>query len=298
MRRVLLCIVLTIALLPGSAARADGGLSLSPPVPGEVLRGFDEGLGPYEAGHRGVDLDAEAGESIRAAAAGTVTFAGRVATRPSVSITHADGRRTTYTPVIGSVLVGQQVNAGDVIGTLSTDRHCATQDCLHWGLTDGVNYWDPLGSTVTTHQIRLLPRGTRPSPPPVPTSEIPAGSRPVAGPITSRFGMRVHPVTGVHKLHDGVDFAAACGTTIVAPWTGQVSQAHYSAGYGYRIVIDHGGGFSTAYAHLSGLELAVGEQVPAGGRVGSVGTTGLSTGCHLHWMAWVGGRLVDPLTLG
>lgn len=108
--------------------------------------------------------------------------------------------------------------------------------------------------------------------------------------------MRVHPVTGVYKLHDGVDFGAACGTPIVTPWAGRVSRAHYSSGYGYRVIIDHGG-FSTAYAHMPGLELSVGDQVEAGHRIGVVGTTGLSTGCHLHWMAWDGGRLIDPLTL-
>ena len=117
------------------------------------------------------------------------------------------------------------------------------------------------------------------------------------GTITSRYGMRTHPITGVHKLHDGLDFAAPCGTTISLPWAGTVSSAGWDGGYGYRVIVDHGDGLRTAYAHLPDVGVSVGQELAAGSQVGVVGTTGYSTGCHLHWMAWRDGSLIDPESL-
>lgn len=290
----------TISLLlvwlcaPGASA---AGLSLERPVDGVVLRGFDE-VGRYSAGHRGVDLAAPAGTPVHAAAVGTVSFVGRVAGVASVSIDHGNGWRTTYLPVRASVRVGQQVSAGEVIGTV-TAGHCAQRSCLHWGLTDGTDYADPLAFTQNA-LVRLVPAGTQPTPPPTigaASAVVVVGGLPVAGRTTSRFGMRRHPVTGVWKLHDGTDLAAPCGTPIRAPTGGRITRAYFNAAYGWRVFIDHGGGLVTAYNHLPGLEVQVGQTVAPGQRIGSVGTTGLSTGCHLHWMAWRSGRLLDPLTL-
>ena len=150
--------------------------------------------------------------------------------------------------------------------------------------------------------IRLLPHGT--TPPPVtwlPPAQVPGptpepGSLPVAGPITSPFGMRVHPVTGILKLHDGADIGAACGTAIHLPWAGTVISAGYDGGYGYRVVVEHSG-IRTGYAHMPGIEVTAGRVLEAGAVVGHVGSTGYSTGCHLHWMAWRDGQVIDPLTL-
>ena len=150
--------------------------------------------------------------------------------------------------------------------------------------------------------IRLLPHGT--NPPPVawlPPAQTPGpapepGSLPVAGPITSPFGMRVPPVTGVLKLHDGADIGAACGTAIHLPWAGTVVSAGYDGGYGYRVVVEHSG-IRTGYAHMPGIEVAAGQTLEVGAVVGHVGSTGYSTGCHLHWMAWRNGQVIDPLTL-
>lgn len=121
---------------------------------------------------------------------------------------------------------------------------------------------------------------------------------PVNGRITSRYGMRVHPVTGVYKLHDGLDYGAACGTPIRAAADGRVTQRYYNAGYGNRIFVDHGRvngkNTVTSYNHLSRYSAKVGDRVKQGEIIGYVGTTGYSTGCHLHLMVWQGGNLVNP----
>jgi murein DD-endopeptidase MepM/ murein hydrolase activator NlpD len=121
---------------------------------------------------------------------------------------------------------------------------------------------------------------------------------PVNGYITSSYGMRVHPVTGIYKLHDGTDFGAACGTPIKAAASGRITQAYYNGGYGNRLFIDHGsvnGRYMvTAYNHISTYRLSVGDWVNQGDVVAYVGSTGYSTGCHLHLMLWVGGSMVNP----
>lgn len=291
MRRLLVVIVVLALMSVASAppARASS-LRLDPPVAGPVLRAFDGGTGPYSAGHRGVDLAAGQGEAVRAGADGVISFNGQVAGRPSVSVRHADGRRTTHTPVRGTLPVGHRVERGHVIGHIGGQPHCGQDHCLHWGLTDGSTYWDPTAASSMQGAIRLLPRGTRPPADPA------AGALPVPGRISSGFGMRVHPVTGVRKLHDGVDIAAPCGTAIRVPWAGVVTGADWHPGYGYRVSVGHGA-LRTAYTHMPGLEVGVGQRLQAGQQVGRVGSTGLSTGCHLHWMAWDHGRLVDPLLL-
>jgi len=125
-------------------------------------------------------------------------------------------------------------------------------------------------------------------------------SFPVAARITSPFGMRFHPVLHYWKLHDGTDFGAACGTPIRAAYAGRVAERYYNAGYGNRLMIDHGyvGGryLTTGYNHASHYIVRRGQRVREGQIIGYVGTTGFSTGCHLHLMVWIGGRLRNPMT--
>lgn len=299
MRRLIAVLVSVALLWAAPTAWADDGLKLELPVPGQAVRPFDPGPTRYSAGHRGVDLEGREGDEVRAAAPGTIFFVGKVAGTPSVSVDHGNGLRTTYTPVSPNVGKGDVVSTGDVIGTL-TAGHCTPQACLHWGLTDGEDYFNPLHYT-DSRVIRLLPAGSQPEiKVPLPPALAPTaatGEAPVNGTITSRYGMRVHPVTGVYKLHDGLDFAAPCGTTISLPWAGTVSSAGWDGGYGYRVIVDHGDGLRTAYAHLPDVGVSVGQELAAGSQVGVVGTTGYSTGCHLHWMAWRDGSLIDPESL-
>jgi len=107
--------------------------------------------------------------------------------------------------------------------------------------------------------------------------------RPVGGPITSGYGGRVHPVLGYYKGHDGVDFGAACGTPVGAAQAGTVVAVEYHHASGNRVKIDHGNGVVTGYYHLQGFSTSVGSTVSAGETVGYVGSTGRSTGCHLHF---------------
>lgn len=122
-----------------------------------VLRRFDPPPQPWLAGHRGVDLAAGPAAVVRAAGAGEVRFAGRIAGRGVVSIEHAGGLRTTYEPLTPSVRTGQAVSAGAPIGLLSTGHEgCPAPACLHWGLRRGEAYLDPL-SLLAAGRVRLLP---------------------------------------------------------------------------------------------------------------------------------------------
>jgi hypothetical protein len=124
--------------------------------------------------------------------------------------------------------------------------------------------------------------------------------RPVDGAISSPYGMRVHPVLGYSKLHDGTDFAAGCGAPIRAAGDGVVSERYFNAGYGNRLMIDHGskGGtyVTTGYNHATSYVVSVGDHVSQGQVIGYVGTTGYSTGCHLHLMVWENGSVTNPMS--
>ena len=124
-------------------------------------------------------------------------------------------------------------------------------------------------------------------------------NRPVPGPVTSSYGMRVHPIFGYYGLHDGTDFAGACGSPMYAPADGRVIQAYYQTAYGNRIVIDHGFqrgvGLATIFNHATHYVVGVGDQVSRGQVVGYMGSTGWSTGCHLHFTVMANGHPVDPM---
>jgi murein DD-endopeptidase MepM/ murein hydrolase activator NlpD len=118
---------------------------------------------------------------------------------------------------------------------------------------------------------------------------------PVSGPITSPFGYRIHPILGYRKLHTGVDFGVGYGTPIHAADSGTVIYATWMGGYGNVIIIDHGRGISTLYGHQSSLAVGTGTRVVRGQVVGYVGSTGFSTGPHLHFEVRVNGVPVDPM---
>lgn len=161
--RLLACLILTAFLLlsaqPASvgtvtAPDRDGVWPLSPRP--EVVSGYDPPATPWGAGHRGVDLLGQVGQSVHTSLAGTVTFAGVLAGRGVIVVDH--GRlRTTYEPVSASVRTGDVVAHGTVIGTLqAASSHCFPGACLHWGLRQGDTYLDPL-TLVGAGPIQLLP---------------------------------------------------------------------------------------------------------------------------------------------
>ncbi|MFC5177743.1 peptidoglycan DD-metalloendopeptidase family protein [Nocardioides taihuensis] len=122
---------------------------------------------------------------------------------------------------------------------------------------------------------------------------------PVQGPVTSPFGWRVHPIYGYWGLHDGTDFAVSCGEGMVAVADGTVLSRYWSDVYGNRLYVGLGrvnGHYLTAvYNHATGYRVSVGEHVSRGEVVGYVGSTGWSTGCHLHFTLLVDGKAVDPM---
>jgi murein DD-endopeptidase MepM/ murein hydrolase activator NlpD len=135
-------------------------------------------------------------------------------------------------------------------------------------------------------------------------SDLPPGAisskgwaRPAAGYISSGFGYRTHPIYNVVRLHAGTDLAAGCGVPIYAARGGQVVYAGWNGGYGNFILINHGDGISTGYAHIATGKTFVryGEQVSTGTHIANVGSTGGSTGCHLHFEVRDGGKAINPV---
>ena len=112
--------------------------------------------------------------------------------------------------------------------------------------------------------------------------------------ITSRFGLRIHPITGEQKSHNGIDISANSGSTIVAADGGTVTMAAWNGGYGNCVMIDHGNGYITLYGHMSSLAVSQGQSVSQGECIAYVGSTGLSTGPHLHFEVYQGGGRIDP----
>lgn len=118
--------------------------------------------------------------------------------------------------------------------------------------------------------------------------------RPVNGRITSPYGYRIHPIYGVNKMHTGIDYAASQGTPVVSVKSGTVILRQYNSSYGNYIIVDHGGGVSSLYAHLSGFAISYGQSVNQGQKIGYIGSTGASTGPHLHFEIRINGSHVNP----
>ena len=112
--------------------------------------------------------------------------------------------------------------------------------------------------------------------------------------ISSRFGERVHPITGELKNHNGMDIASNMGTTVYAADGGKVVLADWNGGYGNCIMIDHGNGYKTLYGHLSSISVSEGQNVSQGAVIGAVGSTGNSTGPHLHFEVYANDSRIDP----
>jgi len=189
----------------------------------------------------------------------------------------------------------KKITAGDAIEILETapdaDGH---KDLLYVGLTlgttvrqlyrftteDGVaDFYDPAGETGKRFLTRRPLEG--------------------GGTLRSRFGYRIHPIFHTRKLHTGVDLAARSGTPIYASGDGVIKYYKWQSGYGNKIEIEHVNGYETAYGHLSRYVdgLGVGSRVRQGQVIGYVGSTGNSTGPHLHFEILINGNLVDPLSV-
>ncbi|MGC3998710.1 MAG: peptidoglycan DD-metalloendopeptidase family protein [Anaeromyxobacter sp.] len=188
---------------------------------------------------------------------------------------------------------GSAVRADLFVDTLAE----AVEDAGGLGLADGLvrsftGQAGPAPSPSTHPALAVTPR--RPaSMPPAGDSTL-AALLPVAGRVTSPFGGRTDPFTGAHADHHGVDVGAPEGTPIVATAAGVVRTAGERGGYGNAVEIDHGNGVTTLYGHAAQLLVSPGERVEAGQEIATVGSTGRSTGPHVHFEVREGGRPVDP----
>ena len=155
-------------------------------------------------------------------------------------------------------------------------------------------------------RLRMARRKRKPAPPrpsetppereetPDPDRSPGAVGRPTSGPITSGFGSRLHPILKTRRMHSGVDFGGGFGAPVRAVADGTVVAATTLGGYGQVVILDHGGGVVTVYAHLSSFAVT-GGRVRRGQRIGAIGSTGLSTGPHLHFEVHLRGRKVNPM---
>lgn len=114
---------------------------------------------------------------------------------------------------------------------------------------------------------------------------------------TSDFGMRMHPIAKKERFHHGIDFGLAEGTPVEAPSSGRVVFAGTKGGYGNTVIVDHGNKITTLYAHLSEIQVSEGDQIDRNHQLGRVGTTGVSTGPHLHFEVRKDGKPLDPVHL-
>jgi murein DD-endopeptidase MepM/ murein hydrolase activator NlpD len=113
--------------------------------------------------------------------------------------------------------------------------------------------------------------------------------------IASGFGYRIHPIYKTTRLHTGIDFTASIGTDIYCTGDGIVTDLDYGSGYGHNVIIDHGFGYKTIYAHMSKIHVKKGQRVKRGDVLGEVGNSGLSTAPHLHYEVLKSGQKVDPI---
>lgn len=130
------------------------------------------------------------------------------------------------------------------------------------------------------------------------TISMPSGMPVTSAYLSSRYGMRMHPTLGTLRAHSGVDLAAPTGTPIRATSDGVVREADWRGGYGLLVELDHGGGMQTRYGHMSRLNVAAGQAVRKGDVIGYVGSTGRSTGPHVHYEMRFNGQAMNPLSRG
>ena len=219
----------------------------------------------------------------------------------TLAISETENRMARDLDAMEELEVGLQAVYADVVARqLELEAEVVLQSLLIEELDDEIAHFEDELDELQAEQARIKRRiaaeqaeaAARLA---APALVSPSGFvRPVPGVITSGYGPRYHPILGYYRLHTGVDMAADYGRQIKAARDGVVILADVWGGYGRTVVIDHGGGVSTLYAHQSSLSVSYGQAIKAGTVIGKVGTSGLSTGAHLHFEVRVGGEPVDP----
>lgn len=183
----------------------------------------------------------------------------------------APAPRVTLAVPVGNVMLGADNHAG------GGQRYAARVDAAGSGM---------VSFTTRRPSIAIrLPEG----------ASAPAGLPLASARLTSSFGARRNPVTGFWRNHGGIDLGAPTGTPVAVTGNGTVTFAGFAGSYGLLVVVDHGNGMQTRYAHLSRIGVARGQAVRQGDTVGLVGSTGRSTGPHLHYEVRSGGQALNPL---
>ena len=202
----------------------------------------------------------------------------------------------TYLKALGAHMPIERIDAGDTFDIVADQQRAATGEVevgqlqyagldqgrhkvtlVRWGDRDGE------GGTLSDPGGQVERRGTM--------------GMPVAGRVTSTFGMRMHPLLGFMRMHKGTDIGAPYGSPIYAAMDGVVQFAGRSGGYGNFVKLAHAGGLATGYGHMSRFAVGAGARVQRGQVIGYVGSTGISTGPHLHWEVWQNGRPVNPRSI-
>jgi murein DD-endopeptidase MepM/ murein hydrolase activator NlpD len=173
---------------------------------------------------------------------------------------------------------GNPLKAGDLLYTSFSPRGKTASFYLYTNKAGGENYYDAKGKSAKRKLMRTPINGAR---------------------LSSGFGRRRHPISGYRKNHNGVDFAARSGTPIMAAGVGTIERASRWSTYGNYVRIRHSDGYKTAYAHMKGFARGIkkGARVRQGQIIGYVGTTGASTGPHLHYEVHKRGRKINPRSL-
>lgn len=176
-----------------------------------------------------------------------------------------------------------------------TDEERTIQDEINKYKEDNANLEQYFSNTTSTTSVARYSGDNTAAISNVGGSSSSGFIKPSGGGVTCPYGPRIHPVTGVNSIHTGVDFGASYGSPIVAAKAGVVMTATYNTAYGNMIIIDHGDGTSTLYAHASSFAISVGQSVSQGQTIAYVGSTGYSTGPHLHFEIRINGQHVNPL---
>ncbi len=231
---------------------------------------------------------------------------------------HATAQATSFKEVLADTRNGKseppdshivQVREGDTLSEIvnralkTRNMPHTTRDLYHW--VENVAYANGLANPDLIYagqRIDLSILYGQPQPEPMAVSGKTAEPEnafltPVSGDITSGFGMRIHPIDHVPHFHYGVDIAAPAGTPISVAAPGVVAFAGQRGGYGNCVDIDHGNGWLTRYAHLERVSVGVGQIITGGDRIGHVGSTGRTTGPHLHLEIHQNGRRINPLSV-
>ena len=211
-------------------------------------------------------------DDLSTAPADTAAVIDEIGPSPAARVIGGTGGSVFLAPAIGEVTVGR---TADIVGRKV--------------------YADRSQSTDSTAVVSFSSRPPRPRP----SASVTAA---LAGPlsqatVTSRFGALRAQGGGGTRTHAGIDLAAAQGSPVTAAYDGRVSLANWAGSYGLLVIVEHANGMQTRYAHLSRISVAAGQQVQKGQIVGLVGSTGRSTGPHLHFELRQDGRPVDPIAV-